>query len=173
MTKHRSIYDHTEDLLALEAMLEEHEGSSDEEVHAILGAWWTEQEGELADKVDRILALRAEAIGRASARDAEAQRLRLRANRDTRMAERMQRLVFTALDTLGLTRLETERYTVSIAKNGGLAPVLIVDPTAIPREFMTDPQPEPKRQEIAKALTAGVEVPGAALGERGRSLRIR
>lgn len=63
----------------------------------------------------------------------------------------------------GATTIKIETHTVSLAD--GKRGVVITDPSAIPPQFMCAPQPD--KAAIGKALRAGEQVPGAALGNGG------
>lgn len=79
-----------------------------------------------------------------------------------------------ALQQRGISKLETDRYRVGVSNAGGVAPLVIPDPTALRPEFIRVTEVrEPDKDAIRKTLQSGQEVPGAHLGERGTCLTIR
>jgi hypothetical protein len=67
--------------------------------------------------------------------------------------------------------METARFRVTAAQNGGLAP-LIITSVDIPEEFCRVIR-EADKTLIRELLEAGERLPFAELGERGRSIRIK
>jgi Siphovirus Gp157 len=102
------------------------------------------------------------------------------ADRQTRMAhaweERQKRLkdyAIRALEAAGKTRVEGKTGVLKIQKNGGQIPMEIFDETSIPTRYtpMTITYPIDK-EAVRRDLSAGKEVPGARLLERGVHLRV-
>ena len=93
-------------------------------------------------------------------------RRRAIANNIDRMKDRM----FEALRAVGLKKMETDHFTVSIQKNGGKQPLDIHGD--VPEDYMTY-VPKVDNEAIREALEAGEELDFATLQERGESLRIR
>jgi hypothetical protein len=78
------------------------------------------------------------------------------------------------MEASGRLKIDTERFKISVQRNGGKLPVAI-DPTAM---YLWDGEyirvkREPDADTIRQALEAGKEVVGCSLMERGTSLRVR
>ena len=76
------------------------------------------------------------------------------------------------MEAMGIDKVKTSTHTLSIQNN---PPALqILDPEVIPQKFLTliPEHFEVRKKDVADALKAGENVPGAEL-VRGRSLRIR
>jgi len=77
----------------------------------------------------------------------------------------------------GVTKIETPLHKLTIANNGGKAPLIV------PEEWQEDPASAPERyhrrvvkldvEAIRADLLGGEEIPGCAIGERGTHLRIK
>lgn len=165
-----------DDFRALDDLLLEINGDiSDPRVDEIVTGFLDELGGNLERKVDGYAAFITELLSRAEVREKEAERLANRVRIDRNTASFLKDRLKNALAMRGIDKLETDRYRVSIAKNGGKQPVQIPDPLAIPAEFTrTIPaRTEPDVDLVRDALVSGAEVPGAILLERGTHLRIR
>lgn len=109
---------------------------------------------------------------RAEARAAEAKRIRELANADANVAQRLKDRLKQAMETTGRLRIDTTRFRLTIANNGGKQPMLIEDQAKVPQEFIVA-VPEVDKDAVRAALEAGREVPGCTLAPRGTSLRIK
>jgi hypothetical protein len=104
---------------------------------------------------------------------AESKRLAARAEVNQNLADNLKERLQLALKTMGIKKLETERFTVSIAKNGGKAPMELKD-AEVPDAYTTlETVVKVDRERIRKELEEGKELAFAKLGERGESLRIK
>ena len=167
----RTLLSITEDFLLLDELIAEQEGDitgCESAVDAILA----DLRDDLRGKVDNYIALTQEQLARASVRRAEADRLDAMAKCDEESASWLKAKLKAAFETLGIAKLDTDRFKVSIAKNGGAIPVIITDESAIPQSWMRVVT-SPDKDRIREALAAGREVAGAALGERGTRLAVR
>ncbi len=79
------------------------------------------------------------------------------------------------LDAMGKTKVPTKYGVMSVQNNGGNAPLKIDDAGKIPKIYFTTipAQKKVNSEALYEALKNGVEVPGAHLEPRGRSLRIK
>lgn len=77
-----------------------------------------------------------------------------------------------AMQQTGLKKLETEHYSISIAKNGGKLPLVFSDEASVPDEYLV-PDFKPDTDKIRADLEAGKHLPFASLAERGEGVRIR
>lgn len=109
---------------------------------------------------------------RSDARAAEAKRIRELANADATVAQRLKERLKQAMETTGRVRIDTTRFRLTVANNGGKQPMLIEDASAVPAEFIVQ-VPEVDKDAVRAALEAGRPVPGCTLAPRGTSLRIK
>jgi hypothetical protein len=110
---------------------------------------------------------------RARARKDEASRIRDLAEADEAVADRLKKRLKEAMEATGKTKIDTPRFKLSVAGNGGKAP-LVIDGSAddLPPQFRVV-RHEPNKDAIRAALESGEAVPGCALLPRGTSLRIK
>jgi|694.fasta_scaffold85434_3 hypothetical protein len=110
---------------------------------------------------------------RARARKDEASRIRDLAEADEAVADRLKKRLKEAMEATGKTKIDTPRFKLSVAGNGGKAP-LVIDGSAddLPPQFRVV-RHEPNKDAIRSALEAGQAVPGCTLLPRGTSLRIK
>jgi hypothetical protein len=165
-----------DDLMAdLDASLAATEGEVTPEIQAALqavDAWMAELDADLKGKVDNYAALIVTLEGRAEVRKAEAERLARRARIDAANAQFLKDRLRGELERRGIGKVETDRYRVSVAANGGKLPLLIQDEQAVPDRFWVSVK-RISNDLVREALDRGEAVPGARLGERGRRLSIR
>ncbi len=171
-----TLLDITEDLRALDDLLYEVEGDvSDPKVAEAVDAWFAELDSALETKADNYAAFITELLNRAELRSSEAQRLYHRARIDQSTAGWLKDRLKAALEERNVKKLETPRYRISVAGNGGKQPVDIHDPEAVPRDLCkhVPEHYEPDSDLIRERLADGAEVPGAVLQNRGTHLRIK
>ena len=172
MTK-RTLLDISDDMQALDEMLQDIGGDvSDPDVAASIDAWMAELESDLENKVDNYAGLIACIRGRAKVRKEEAKRLADRARVDENAADGLCERLKYVFETRELGTVETKRFRVSVAKNGGKAPLIIDEDAAIPDEY-TRIIKEPDKTLLREAIEAGTALAGVRLGERGTRLNIR
>ncbi len=167
----RPLYEIAADIKAIDDLLDEAD-EADGVAADILAKFWDESEGALKAKIDGMLRLERSLLAQASMRTAEANRLDALARRDTNKARRIVDSIKEHLETIGLSKIETELFSIAVVANGGAQPVVIDDAMTIPEGFFRHPPPVLDRTAIAKALSAGETVPGVHLGVRGRRLRV-
>lgn len=171
----RTLFAITADLEALDDLLAEVEGDlTDEKVAAAVDQWFAELDNAFLSKVDNYAAYILELISRARCRAEEAARLKRRADIDEGLAKSLKVRLMMALEQRGKKKVETDRFRVSIAGNGGLEP-LALDEVALPDDFrrVADPRLVPDTAKIRDALGRQEKVPGAELLPRGQHLSIR
>lgn len=170
-----TIYEISEDMAALDALLAETGGEITPEAEAAFNAFEAELAANLHAKTDAYCALIAEIDARAAARKAEAKRLADRAKTDERTADALRERLRFVWETRRLGKVETDRFTVSLAKNGGKAPLDIrcgVDELpawAIKRETVVTVD----KDAIRSRLDAGEALDFASLMERGTRINIK
>ena len=170
-----TIYEISEDMAALDALLAETGGEITPDAEAAFAAFEAELAANLHSKTDAYCALLAEIDARAAARKAEAKRLADRAKTDERAADALRERLRFVWETRKLGKVETDRFTVSLAKNGGKAPLDIrcgVDELpawAIKRETVVTVD----KDAIRSRLDAGEPLDFASLMERGTRINIK
>lgn len=168
----------SDDMKALEELLADGEIDFDDpQAQEIICKWAEEQEENRNGKADNIAALVKEWIARAEFRKQEAERLRSRALIDENNAKRLKGYLMFLLQTWGLRKMETPRFSLGIAGNGGkqpldIAPEYVAEPGRLPVEYQVS-KIEINKDAIRDALAAGQNVPGCKLLDRGESLRIK
>jgi hypothetical protein len=170
-----TIYEISEDMAALDALLAETGGEITPEAEAAFNAFEAELAANLHAKTDAYCALIAEIDARAAARKAEAKRLADRAKTDERTSDALRERLRFVWETRRLGKVETDRFTVSLAKNGGKAPLDVrcgVDELpawAVKRETVVTVD----RDAIRQRLDAGEPLDFASLMERGTRINIK
>lgn len=161
------------DFDALLALVEESGGELTKDGERVLDAWFAEIEGDRQAKVDGYCALVREHELKASLRREESERLAKRATADENFAKRLKQRLKEHMEHVGTPRIDTPRFTVSIQKNGGLAPLDISVPaTALPKAYQRVTVAA-DTEAIRAALAKGEQIEGVVLQERGSHLRIR
>ena len=97
----------------------------------------------------------------------EIKRLQDRVNTRSRNVERMKASVMEAMRLSGRKKMPTEHYKLSIAGNGGKAPLIITGD--VPEKYC---DLVPNNEKIREALDHG-DLEFARLGERGEHLSVR
>lgn len=87
----------------------------------------------------------------------------------TNNVKRMKEALMQAMDIAGVDKLPAGEYTLKIAKNGGLQPLVLGE---VPDNYMKV-KLEPDTDKIRKALNDGEDLSFARLEERGRHLCIK
>ena len=169
-----TLYAISDDLLALEALLIEVGGELPDEVaEAAIDAWLDETGRATRDKVDSYCGLIRELEARRDARMEESKRLQQRATTDWNAILRLKARLLAFFEAHQIKTLETARFRVTAAQNGGVAPLHITAPLEeIPDEFIEFIR-KPMNPMIREMLEAGEKLPFAELGERGKSIRIK
>ena len=127
----------------------------------------------LEDKADDYAGLVRSLELRRDARKAEAKRIAQLAEADDALADRLKERLKEAMQATGKLKLDTPRFKLSVAGNGGKQPLEVaVEPTALAPRFQAV-KVEANKEAIRAALEAGETVDGCALLPRGTSLRIR
>jgi hypothetical protein len=149
-TEHGQVIETDDDVVAALAQ----EGVSFEQIMARLGR----------------AALQAKAD--AAAADAIIDDLRVRRDRFRKHEEAWRAVMLSAMEAVGLTKLQTVQFSVSITP--GKPRVLIVDETLLPDELVTVTVTRtPDRVMIKQALYDNGEVPGAVLSNSQPVITVR
>jgi|SRR5947209_7849842 len=121
-----SLFDLTSDALYLEQVLDSFGGDiSDEELEGLIDKYLSELGEKLNEKLDAYVTLIAEYSARAEARKREAERLRQRAQVDQNSVDRLKARLKLFFERTGKTKVETARFSISLANNGGKRPLII------------------------------------------------
>lgn len=167
-----NLYELTQEMVELDNLLSQAEDPDSPEIFdAIQRALALHDEREA--KVDAYCCLIAEIGARAAARKAEAARLAENARAAEGHVKRLKTRLLESFNAMGIGKLETERFTVSVARNGGLVPLEIndVDPATLPAEYQR--VTISVDNEKVRAALANAPLPFAKLGERGQHVRIK
>lgn len=167
-----NLYGLTQEMIELDNLLASAEDPDDPAIFdAIQRALSLHDEREA--KVDAYCCLIAEINARAEARKAEAARLAENARVSENTVKRLKLRLLESFNAMGIGKLETERFTVSIARNGGLVPLEMddVDPTTLPEQFQKVTV-SVDNAAVREALKT-TDLPFAKLGERGQHVRIK
>lgn len=173
-----TLYEIGGNLTALHDLLIECDGEiTDAEAEAAIDGWLAEMQTALETKVDNYCALIREYESRADARELEAKRLMVGAGAYNNNAKRLKGRLKGFLELHGIARLETERFLLSVQRNGGKAPLVV------PERWEQEPASAPEawqrrviqldKEAIREALEAGEQVDGCEIAPRGNHLRIR
>ena len=109
---------------------------------------------------------------RAESRSKEASRIRALAAADDALATRIKEGLKAAMEQTGKLKIETPRFKLSVAANGGKQSLEIDDPSALDATLQRIVR-EPDKDVIRAALDNGIKIAGCRLVPRGTSLRIR
>lgn len=169
----RSLFEITEDFAEFEAKLEALDESDDDiESMSELMQWISDLSNERAEKIDAYCWVIRKLQGEAETAKQVATEFREKASQRENKAEMLKSLIMQHMKTLGHPKLFGKQFTVAIQKNGGSLPVEIIDEDALP-DSVCEMKRFPIKTTIRLALEAGNDIPGAKLGERGESVRIK
>lgn len=132
-------------------------------------------EGEIETKLDSYGVIVNELQADVDKIDAELKRLTAKKKTLSGSIDFLKTNVRATLERLGKRTVKGDRFTWSIAKNGGKAPVIIKEGTSvlsIPEDYQ-DWDVRFNKTAIREALESGKTLDFAYLGERGESLRLR
>ena len=168
----RTLFNISDDLEHLNSLLDEL--GDDTQQQELLSQWFEELGTERDRKLDGYAALIAEMQARAEVRKAEAKRMLELATLDEKRARLLKERLKWFFETHKLKTVETLRYRLSLAKNGGKPPLILKDtsPQELPERFQQI-SVAPNNAAIRAALEAGEELEFAQLGVIGTSLKIK
>jgi Siphovirus Gp157 len=168
----RTLFDISQDLHGLADQLDNLEGDDEAQTEAVI-QWFEELGQERDQKLDNYAALIAEIEARAQVRRDEAKRLVDRARIDENKAALLKERLRVFFESHSLKTVETSRYRLTLAQNGGKLPLLVdVSVDGLPEEYIRLSK-APALDAIRADLEAGKELPFARFGERGSSIRIK
>jgi hypothetical protein len=162
-----------DELRQIDDLIAQHDGEiSDPEIAGFIDEWLSEANQSLDRKADDYAALVQEMTLRSQARAEEAKRLRVLAEIDERAAQHLKDRLRWAMEQRGIKRIDTDRYRITVAGNGGKVPMEL-DESRVPPDYTIQPPPVPDKERIRADLESGLSLPFARLGERGTHLRIK
>ena len=160
---------------ALDKLLDEADGDVTG-MEQIIDDWKEELGDKFDEKVDSYAALITEKMRLYQVRQGEAERMTRLALTDKNRADWLKERLMYVLKELGVQKMDTNRFRVSVATNGGKQPIDIYVPDdELPAEYQKQVPASvaADKDAIREALVAGKKIKGAVLKERGTSLRIR
>ena len=168
-TTKESLFSIGDSFYALESLIIENDG----EITEAIDQWLDEYEAKEADKVDAYCFL----VGKYEDIASEARRLAQRATAYKNKADGLKDRLKTYMELHNRQKIETGRFTVSVARNGGKLPVELqegVAPEDLPEQFHKVTV-EADKDLLRQALQAEQSMLGqlAYIGERGTHLRIK
>ena len=172
-THRRSLFNISEDLEKINELLDE--VGNDTEQQEIISQWFETLGEERDRKLDGYAALISEMQARADVRKAEARRMQELAATDENRARLLKARLKTFFETHDIKTIETPRYKLTLAKNGGRAPLILDENlavTSLPEHFQKV-SIDADTAAIRDALERGETLEFAQLGERGTSMRIK
>jgi len=170
----KTLFDITADIAALDDLIDDLEGDVTGQEDAV-AAFLAENDVALTEKVEGYARLIREHEARAAALKEEAERITALRKTSENRAKWLKARLVEAFDGLDIKKLQTATHVVSVANNGGKIPVEVnVDTADLPDAYVrTTVKTAPDLDALRDALTAGADIPGVQLGQRGRSLRIK
>lgn len=163
----------SDEILQIEQVLDTLD-EENEDLVAVVDEYLNGIRKDLNQKLDNYAAYIRELEARSSARKQEADRLSQRAKVDMDKVTRLKDCLRWYFITHDLKTIETPRYRLTLAANGGKPPVLLTAPVEeLPPEYLLETITiRPDMDAIRQAIEAGAEIPGVQIGERGSNIRI-
>ena len=132
-------------------------------------------EGEIEIKLDSYGVIIIELQADIEKIDQEIKRLTSKKKTIANSINYLKNMVMQTMGTLNTRKVKGDKFTWTIAKNGGKAPLIIdedMPAISLPEEYQLW-DVKPNKDVIRQDLEAGKELPYARLGERGESLRLK
>lgn len=168
-TTKESLFSIGDSFYALESLIEEQDG----EITETVDQWLAEYEAKEADKVDAYCFL----VGKYEDIASEARRLAQRASAYKSKACGLKDRLKAYMELRSRQKIETGRFTVTVARNGGSVPVELyegVTPEDLPEPFQKIRVEADKDRLRQALLNEQSEINLLAyIGERGTHLRIK
>jgi hypothetical protein len=173
-----TLFEISDELAAIAELLTANDGEiTDDAAGRTLEAWFDQLSDARDAKIDDYCRLITMIRERAEARHREMMRIGTLADVDENTVQRLKAGLQRFMTEQGITKLETPLHKLTVANNGGKAPLVV------PEEWQEDPANAPERyhrrvvkldvEAIRADLLGGEEVPGCAIGDRGTHLRIK
>lgn len=163
----QSLYDLTNDLIAIEEALSSGAENADE-----LIARWVETNSSVTDKIDAYAGLVRSKEAEAKMYAGEAEHFTAKSQAAKGVADRLKAGLKFFLEAKGMDEVKGRLFTAKLQNNGGVLPVKVnVEPDQLPQGYQKV-KVEADMVAIRTALETGEVVPGCELGERGKHVRI-
>jgi len=173
-----TLFEISDELAAIEELLTENGGDiTDDAAGETLEAWFDQLTDARDAKIDDYCRLITMVTARANARTEELTRLGALVDTDENTIKRLKTALLNFMTERGVTKIETPLHKLTIAKNGGKAPLTIPDQWR--HDAATAPEQYHRRMirldvdAIRTDLESGQDVPGCRIEERGTPLRIK
>lgn len=170
-----TLFELSDEISNIEYVLETAD-EENEDMVAVIDEYLAGIRGDLNTKLDNYAGLIRELEARSAARKEEADRLAHRAKIDANKVARLKECLRWYLLThdMKMKAIETQRYRITLAQNGGKQPVMLSVPVEeLPPDYLLEMTTyKPDMEAIRQALENGADIPGAELGERGFNIRI-
>lgn len=167
------LYDIAADYRRLQDMLDA--ADTPEEMRQTLIDTLESLSGDFEDKVENMAALIAEYKATIEGCAAEIQRLTAKKLRAENAIDSIKKYIMAEMQFAGIQKVKAGTWQISIAKNGGKAPIVWdddIEPEDLPEKFRSISY-KIDTAAVRDALEAGETLDFAKLGERGESLRIK
>lgn len=164
------LYELTQDYAMLEEMFDDEEVDEETLLDTLEGI-----EGEYNDKMEAYCKIIKNYEALAKAKKEEADRLSKQAKSINKRIKWMKNTMMNSLRAAGKTEAGGTILKCKITKNGGQLPLILaedIDVDSLPDEYKRV-ETSVNNESVRKALSEGVKLDFAELGERGESLRIR
>jgi len=172
----KTLFEITEDLLAIDRLIDEQGEELTPEVEQAIAAWFAEVESNMADKLGSYCQYVRKLETESAVAKAEAEQFAKKAKNRQGQAAWLKDRVKEFLKSRDIKKVETSAgYTVSVRGNGGMLPMEIdqdTDPMMIPAEFQKVTI-EIDTNLVREHLEAGGVLPFARLKPRGDNLQIK
>jgi hypothetical protein len=173
----RDLYKIGEDLQALQNLIEEVDGDvSDEDVEEALDSWMAELESDQNNKISNYCKLIRSLEYDIENAEAEAKRLEKSAKTLNSRVKHLKNRLMNYLILHGIPKIKAGVFTVTVAKNGGKAP--LVYPSIWEEEPASAPERFHRRiikldvESIRASLEAGESIDDCRIDERKTHLKI-
>lgn len=167
------LYDIAADYRRLQDMLDA--ADTPEEMRQTLIDTLESLSGDFEDKVENMAALIAEYKATIEGCKAEIVRLSGKAGRAENAIDSIKKYIMAEMQFAGIQKVKAGTWQISIAKNGGKAPIVWdddIEPEDLPEKYRSISY-KIDTAAVRDALEAGEALDFAKLGERGESLRIK
>lgn len=177
MSDEKNLFGLTQDILAIDRMLDE----LDDEESELTAEQRNKHSMELSRFLDDVARARDDKIDgyclylkklehEQESLAAIAREFSEKAARRKQRIESLKGRLIWHMEQVGQTKVKTDRNTVSWQYNGGVDPIEILEPDEVPTSCC---KLVPSNRLIREAMERGEEIPGVVRLERGKHLRIR
>ena len=174
--RRRSLLDISDDIMALDDLLDEC-GGDVTDVEGAIDQWFGELGIERDRKLDGYASLIAELTNRAEVRETRAAEMTELARLDKKKVEFLKSRLLMFFQAHAIERVDTERFRFTRCKKGGQQKMWTDEVSKIPKEFrrtsIEEKADTAKIREALKGLKEEESLPFAKLMPRGEEVRIK